>query len=157
MRSACRGSRCLPRTYGLPGGSLYGLQHSNPVNTAVAYQGPAANFGQSNDPMVGGRIGGVNVFGGGLGLYNAKKQLVGGIGVSGDTSCADHNIAWRTRHTLGLDWVPAGVSANGDDNINYIGQAAVGTLANDFTHPICKIAGVDKVSAISANLPPTRK
>jgi uncharacterized protein GlcG (DUF336 family) len=140
-----------------PGGSLYGLQHSNPVNTAVAYHGPASNFGQENDPMVGGRIGGVNVFGGGLGLYNAKKQLVGGIGVSGDTSCADHNIAWRTRHTLNLDWVPAGVSADNDDNINYIGQAAVGTLANDFTHPICKIAGVDHVSAISAALPATRK
>ena len=46
-----------------PGGSLYGLQHSNPVNTEVACKGPASNFGQWNDPMVGGRIGGVNVFG----------------------------------------------------------------------------------------------
>ena len=33
-------------------------------------------------------------------LYNAKGQLVGAIGVSGDSSCADHNIAWRTRHTV---------------------------------------------------------
>src|SRR5437868_498010 len=97
-----------------PGGSLYGLQHSNPVDTQTAYRGPAANFGQSDDPMVGRRIGGVNVFGGGLALYNAKKQLVGAVGVSGDTSCADHNIAWRTRNTLALDWVPAGVSAKGD-------------------------------------------
>src|SRR6185312_16075389 len=47
-----------------PGGSLYGLQHSNPVDTQVAYRGPAPNFGQGNDPMVGYRIGGVNVFGG---------------------------------------------------------------------------------------------
>ena len=31
----------------------------------------------SNDPMVGGRIGGVNVFGGGLALYNASGKLVG--------------------------------------------------------------------------------
>src|SRR5579862_9322851 len=31
-----------------PGGSLYGLQHSNPVDTGVAYKGPASNFGQSN-------------------------------------------------------------------------------------------------------------
>ena len=46
--------------------------------------------------MVGHRIGGVNVFGGGLGLYNSKGVLIGAIGVSGDTSCADHNIAWRT-------------------------------------------------------------
>jgi uncharacterized protein GlcG (DUF336 family) len=140
-----------------PGGSLYGLQHSNPVATDVAYQGPAANFGQHNDPMIGGRIGGVNVFGGGLALYNAKKQLVGAIGVSGDTSCADHNIAWRTRHTLNLDWVPGGVGTNGDDNINYQGIVAPGTLPFDFSHPICKIAGQDLVSAISASLPPVRK
>jgi uncharacterized protein GlcG (DUF336 family) len=140
-----------------PGGSLYGLQHSNPVNTDVAYKDPASNFGQSNDPMVGGRIGGVNVFGGGLGLYNSKKQLVGGIGVSGDTSCADHNIAWRTRHSLNLDWVPAGVSPKNDDNINYQGIVAVPSVPNDFSHPICKIGGNDTVSAISAALPAVRK
>ena len=140
-----------------PGGSLYGLQHSNPVDTGVAYQGPAAGFGQWNDPMTGRRIGGVNVFGGGLGLYNARRQLVGGIGVSGDTSCADHNIAWRTRHTLNLDWVPGGVGPNGDDNINYQGLVTVPSLPADFSHPICKIAGQDKVSGISANLPAIRK
>jgi uncharacterized protein GlcG (DUF336 family) len=140
-----------------PGGSLYGLQHSNPVDTGVAYQDPASNFGQSNDPMVGGRIGGVNVFGGGLALYNSKKQLIGAVGVSGDTSCADHNIAWRTRHNLNLDWVPAGVSANNDDNINYVGLVPVPSVPNDFSHPICKIGGVDSVSAISAALPPIRK
>ena len=68
--------------------------------------------------MVGGRIGGVNVFGGGLALYNASGKLVGGVGVSGDTSCADHNIAWRTRATLNLDYVPAGVSpTRSKDNI----------------------------------------
>src|ERR1700674_3638850 len=58
-----------------PGGTLYGLQHSNPVDTGVAYQGPASNFGQANDPMINHRIGGVNVFGGGLGLYNSKGTL----------------------------------------------------------------------------------
>ena len=94
-----------------PGGSLFGLQESNPVATEVAYSGNPANYGQPNDPMVGGRIGGVNVFGGGLGLYNSSKQLVGGIGVSGDTSCADHNIAYRTRNALNLDYVPAGLDA----------------------------------------------
>jgi uncharacterized protein GlcG (DUF336 family) len=140
-----------------PGGTLYGLQHSNPVDTAVAYRGPATAFGQDNDPMVGRRIGGVNVFGGGLGLYNSKGVLIGGIGVSGDTSCADHNIAWRTRHTLNLDFVPAGVSAKNDDNINYKGIVPVPSLANDFSHPICAIAGVDEVSAISASLPPVQK
>lgn len=137
-----------------PGGSLFGLQHSNPVETLVAYQGPASRFGRSNDPMVGLRIGGVNVFGGGLALYNLQQELVGAIGVSGDTSCADHNIAWRTRHTLNLDFVPAGVSANGDDNINYKGIVPSPSLADDFSHPICEIAGVDGVSGISAGLPP---
>ena len=140
-----------------PGGSLYGLQHSNPVSTSVAYAGPASEFGQDDDPMVGQRIGGVNVFGGGLALYDSRKRLVGAIGVSGDTSCADHNIAWRTRRSLGLDWIPGGVSARGDDNINYQGLVADPGLPSDFSHPICKIAGVDGVSAISASLPATRK
>jgi hypothetical protein len=107
--------------------------------------------------MVGERIGGVNVFGGGLALYNSKKVLIGAVGVSGDTSCADHNISWRTRHSLLLDFVPGGVSGAGDDNINYIGLVPVPSLANDFSHPICKIAGVDNVSSISASLPPIRK
>jgi len=34
-------------------GTLYGLQHSNPVDTVVAYHGPASNFGEEDDPMVG--------------------------------------------------------------------------------------------------------
>jgi uncharacterized protein GlcG (DUF336 family) len=140
-----------------PGGSLYGLQHSNPVNTHAAYQGPASAFGRSDDPMVGQRIGGINVFGGGLALYNARKELIGAIGVSGDTSCADHNIAWRARHVVGLDWVPSGVGVNNDDNINYQGLVATPSLPEDFSHPICKIAGEDKVSPISAALPATRK
>jgi uncharacterized protein GlcG (DUF336 family) len=138
-----------------PGGSLYGLQHSNPVSTSAAYEGPASAFGQEEDPLVGKRIGGVNVFGGGLALYNARKQLVGAIGVSGDTSCADHNIAWRTRQRLALDWVPAGVSAKSDDNINYQGLVAEPSLQNDFSHPICAIQGIDGVTAISAALPAT--
>ena len=107
-----------------PGGSLFGLQESNPVNVDVAYGGSPSNYGQPNDPMVGGRIGGVNVFGGGLALYNSSGQLVGAVGVSGDTSCADHNIAWRTRSNLGLDYVPhTAFNASGDpthpDNIVY--------------------------------------
>ncbi len=103
-----------------PGGSLFGLQHSNPVDPAVAYRGSSKNNGQRNDFMVGKKIGGVNVFGGGLALYNAQGKLVGAIGVSGDTSCTDHIVAWKLRHALNLDNVPAGVApgaANGTDNI----------------------------------------
>ena len=63
-----------------PGGTLYGLQHSNPVDTKVAYRGNATNYGAANDPMEGGKIGGINVFGGGFALYNSQGQLVGGLG-----------------------------------------------------------------------------
>jgi uncharacterized protein GlcG (DUF336 family) len=103
-----------------PGGSLFGLQESNPVSTDIAYSGNPGNYGKANDPMIGGRIGGVNVFGGGLALYNVNHELVGALGVSGDTSCADHNIAYRTRAGLGLDYVPAGVGdAAHKDNAIY--------------------------------------
>lgn len=102
-----------------PGGSLYGLQHSNPVDTSVAYGGNCKKIGTEKDPMVGKKIGGVNVFGGGLPLYNSNGKLLGAIGVSGDSSCADHNIAWKVRHALKLDYVPAGVSTTKDDNIVY--------------------------------------
>ena len=141
-----------------PGGSLFGLQASNPVNTDVAYGGNPANNGRSNDPMVGGRIGGVNVFGGGLALYNSSGTLVGAVGVSGDSSCADHNIAWRTRNNLNLDYVPAGVSGDDDrpDNIVYditpqAGQMP-GVSANGWGHPTCSAAA----TAIAATLPPTK-
>src|SRR3954470_23032334 len=31
-----------------PGGTLYGLQHSNPVDTGAAYGGASQNYGQAN-------------------------------------------------------------------------------------------------------------
>ncbi|HWB43284.1 MAG TPA: heme-binding protein [Gemmatimonadales bacterium] len=116
-----------------PGGSLFGLQESNPVDTRVAYKGPASAYGKVNDPMIGERIGGINVFGGGLALYSAKGRLLGGLGVSGDTSCTDHIIAWKLRHALNLDNVPAGPDTDSNsDNIIYTD----GTL-DGFEHPEC--------------------
>lgn len=100
-----------------PGQSLFGLQESNPVDTRVAYRGDGRDFGTERDPMVGGRIGGVNVFGGGLALYTADGALVGGLGLSGDSSVADHIIAWKLRKKLGLDHIPGGVSPTKDDNM----------------------------------------
>jgi uncharacterized protein GlcG (DUF336 family) len=100
-----------------PGQSLYGLQHSNPVDTRVAYAGDARDFGTARDPLVGQRMGGVNVFGGGLALYAPGGELVGGLGLSGDSSVADHVIAWKLRDRLGLDHVPGGVSPTKDDNM----------------------------------------
>jgi len=141
-----------------PGGTLFGLQFSNPVNTDVAYRGDPTNNGQSDDPMVGGRIGGVNVFGGGLALYNAQKQLIGAVGVSGDSSCADHNIAWKTRHNLSLDYLPGGVSGDTTrpDNIVYdivvpAGHPA-GVSASTWGHPVCSPAA----TSIAATLPVKR-
>lgn len=141
-----------------PGGSLYGLQHSNPVATDIAFRGPTSNFGQPNDPMVGERPGGVNVFGGGLALYNQTGRLVGALGVSGDSSCADHNIAWRTRNTLALDYIPAGVSgdASRPDNIVFDITAAAGQAGGISTagwgHPRCTSAA----AGIAAELPVKR-
>ncbi len=86
-----------------PGGSLYGLQHSNPVDATKAYAGTPADYGKTSDPLVNQRIGGVNVFGGGLVLLAKGGIRVGGVGVSGDTSCTDHMVAWRVRSALGLD------------------------------------------------------
>ena len=86
-----------------PGGSLFGLQHSNPVDVDVAYGGNSLHNGLFTDQMPGKKIGGVNVFGGGLALHDSTGTLLGAIGVSGDSSCVDHNIAWRTRNNLDLD------------------------------------------------------
>jgi uncharacterized protein GlcG (DUF336 family) len=137
-----------------PGGSLFGLQESNPVDTSVAYGGPSENYGKQSDPMAGKKIGGINVFGGGLALYNKDGKLVGGLGVSGDTSCADHVIAWKVRHALNLDNVPGGVSATGDDNVVYdITVDANGhpVSASGWGHPTCNT----NVVVISTNLPTT--
>jgi len=128
-----------------PGGSLFGLQESNPVDAKVAYGGPAANYGTAHDPMVGEKIGGINVFGGGLALYGPGKKILGAVGVSGDTSCADHNIAWRVRKNLGLDHLSGVGGVSGDparpDNIVFDikpnPSGGTGISAGGFGHPSC--------------------
>lgn len=137
-----------------PGGSLFGLQHSNPVDTKNAYRGPFKRYGAANDPLVGKKIGGVNVFGGGLALYDGYNTLVGAVGVSGDSSCADHNIAWRVRDTLGLDNVPGGVGMPGDNIIFDIADDFGGNpeSASGFGHPKCGVInddGIDNANVIA--------
>ncbi len=118
-----------------PGGFLFGAALSNLPSTEAIYAGQPRDFGTDHDPMVGKAVGGVIVFGGGLALYN-DSGIVGGLGVSGDSSCADHNVAWRVRHYLGLDHVPAGVSPNMKDAIIYdIGPD--GRSSSGFGHPKC--------------------
>ena len=104
-----------------PGNALYGLNNSNPFNPDYLPQGSGI-----------GRVpGGVITFGGGVALYAAGK-VIGGLGLSGDTSCADHAIAYRMRRAANLDKVPGGV-ANGTDNIIY----ASGATPTGFQHPHC--------------------
>ena len=79
-----------------PGNSLFELPESNPVDPSVAYKGPANRWGTAFDPLRGKRMGGVNVFGGGLPIYKDGVK-VGAIGVSGDTSCRDHAYAFTVR------------------------------------------------------------
>jgi uncharacterized protein GlcG (DUF336 family) len=137
------------------GGTLFGLQFSNPVDNTVAYAGDATQYGQVADPLVGKQIGGVNVFGGGLALYTTNvRKLVGGLGVSGDTSCTDHIIAWKVRGLLQLDNVPAGVAGAGGDNmINDLITAANGVTSSPsgFGHPSCDALA----TSITAGLPAT--
>jgi uncharacterized protein GlcG (DUF336 family) len=132
-----------------PGGSLFGLQASNPVDASVAYGGKAEDFGTPTDPMTGKRIGGVNVFGGGLALYAADGKLVGGLGLSGDSSVADHVIAWKLRKKLGLDHVPGGVSTTKDDNM--VIDFADGKSASGWGHP----ATTPEATKIVSELPKT--
>lgn len=141
-----------------PGGSLFGLQFSNPVDTQAAYGDnsdctkvgcDAAEismmpppYGQPNDPLVGHYVGGVNVFGGGLALYDASGDLIGGLGTSGNTSCADHYISWVVRYRLALDHVPGGVADNGkDDNIIFdmTGSHENFESKSGFGQPLCRI------------------
>jgi uncharacterized protein GlcG (DUF336 family) len=118
-----------------PGGYLYGALTSDPPDPSVLYAGNTASWGTPADPWLNKNLGGVIVFGGGLALYD-QSGIIGALGVSGDTSCADHNVAWRVRHALGLDKVPGGPSPNHNDAIIYdIGSN--GKSASGFGHPTC--------------------
>ena len=116
-----------------PGGSLFGLQLSNPVDPSLAYSSSVKTpqYGTAKDPIVGKRIGGVNVFGGGLALYSNGKKI-GAIGVSGDTSCRDHAFAWNVRNNLDLQPKnsTAGITTS---NMDFDGnvQTAKGTVGDE--------------------------
>jgi hypothetical protein len=100
---------------------------------------------------VGKPVGGVIVFGGGLALYAPQGKIVGGLGLSGDTSCTDHVIAWKVRHAIGQDGVPMGVGQDQTDNIIFDIQN--GVSASGFGHPTCK--GGRPAEDIARKLPQT--
>ncbi|HYV49793.1 MAG TPA: heme-binding protein [Myxococcaceae bacterium] len=131
-----------------PGGSLYGLHYTNLADANVIYAGPAEKYGTAEDPMVGKRPGGIVAFGGGLALYDDKGHLVGALGVSGDTACADHVIAWKLRKALKLDFVPKGLGATDNMILDY----KAGASAGGFGHPSCS----PQVEAIINKLPETQ-
>jgi uncharacterized protein GlcG (DUF336 family) len=115
-------STAMLYTFTQPGHSLNSLGQSNPFDP----QGLASPFDVlhgDNSKLQGGMI----FFGGGVPLYKNGK-IIGGLGVSGDTSCCDHEIAKRVRDILGLN-PPGGATA---DDITF--SSADG--ASVFTHPL---------------------
>ena len=109
-------------TFTQPGHSLASLGFSNPFN--AQFLAPTGGQGGGDNQIVGGMI----FFGGGVPLYRAGK-VIGGLGVSGDTACADHEVAKRVRTQALL--VPPG--SLGSDDITY----SVPDGASVFTHPRC--------------------
>jgi len=109
-------------TFTQPGRSLWSLGQSNLFEPT--FLAPPAGPGGGKNQIAGGLI----FFGGGVALYQAGA-IIGGLGVSGDTSCADHEIAKRVRNLASLN-PPGGPVA---DDITY----TVPDGASAFTHPKC--------------------
>src|SRR6201986_5570037 len=132
-----------------PGGFLFGILSTNPVDTKTMYAGEPEGFGTPDDPMGGQKVSGVVIFGCGLALY-AGDTIVGALGVSGDTSPGDHNIAWRVRKALGLDKVPAGITADNNDAIIFdIGL--MGKSSSGYGHPLSGLKEDDIAKEIGAS------
>jgi uncharacterized protein GlcG (DUF336 family) len=109
-------------TFTQPGHSLWSLGQSNLFNSQLL-QAPAGS-GTDQNQIAGGLI----FFGGGVPLYRNGK-IIGALGVSGDTSCADHEIAKRMRDLANLN--PAGGPLA--DDIVYSPPDG----ASVFAHPVC--------------------
>src|SRR6195952_5521689 len=108
-------------TMSQPGHSLAGVSAANPFHPdCLSTPDQKGGLGK----ICGGTIG----FGGGVPLYKGKRR-VGGLGVSGDTACADHEIAKRIRKAVKLD-PPTGPAA---DDILYRGVDP----PSMFGHPLC--------------------
>ena len=109
-------------TFTQPGHSLWSLGQSNLFN---------AEFLAGSDGSGGGAnqiAGGLIFFGGGVPLYKAGK-IIGGLGISGDTSCTDHEIAKRVRDGAALNPKDGKLA----DDIQY----SKADKASVFTHPLC--------------------
>jgi uncharacterized protein GlcG (DUF336 family) len=109
-------------TFTQPGHSLWSLAGANPFRGGFL-AAPDGTGGGLNE-ITGGMI----FFGGGVPLY-ANGKIIGGLGISGDTSCTDHEIAKRVRDAGGLN-PPGGKLV---DDIQYSKTDKPGV----FTHPLC--------------------
>jgi uncharacterized protein GlcG (DUF336 family) len=105
-----------------PGHSLWGVAEPNPFR-ADCLVAPS-DMNSTNGKICGGSI----AFGGGVPLYKGKTR-VGGLGVSGDTACADHEIAKRIRHLAQLD------PEKGEFADDIVFTSADGPSV--FAHPFC--------------------
>jgi uncharacterized protein GlcG (DUF336 family) len=109
-------------TLAQPGHSLFGLAMGNPINPACVADPSHTDTG----PRV---CGGTITFGGGVPLYKGQTR-VGGLGASGDTACADHEIAKRMRDEAGLN--PQGGAMADDIWFTKTDGPSI------FAHPLCK-------------------
>jgi uncharacterized protein GlcG (DUF336 family) len=109
-------------TFTQAGHSLFSLGQSNLFNPQAL--APPGGQGGFDNQIAGGMI----FFGGGVPLYSNGK-IIGGLGISGDTSCTDHEIAKRVRNLAGLN-PPGGPLV---DDIVYSPPDA----ASVFAHPVC--------------------
>src|SRR3954451_3136371 len=105
-----------------PGHSLWGVAQPNAFNVDCLVSPQDAR--KTDGKVCGGAI----AFGGGMPLYKGKTR-VGGLGVSGDTACADHEIAKRMRHLAQLD------PEKGEFADDIVYTSADGP--SPFAHPLC--------------------
>jgi hypothetical protein len=142
-----------------PGGFVAGLTNNFPVNQAAAFSKKVDLYGTAADPMIGQTIGGFVAVGGGVALFGPGQVAEGAIGVAGDHSCTDHDIAWRTRNLLNLDHLAGFPPLSGDparpDNIVYDitpnPAGGIGNSASGLGHPKCPNPGDQ------TKLPPVRQ
>ena len=109
-------------TFTQPNHSLWSLGQSNLFNPR--FLAPPSDQDGGQNEIAGGLI----FFGGGVPLYRNGK-IIGALGISGDTSCADHEIAKRVRDLANFN-PPGGALV---DDIVYSGPDAPSV----FAHPVC--------------------
>ena len=115
-------------TFVQPGHSLFGLNNSNPF--APSALAPPSGSSGGNSQINGGIV----TFGGGVPIYKSGK-IVGGLGISGDTACADHEIAKRVRNLAGLD--PSSGPTTDDIVFSSDNPPPPAPGGSAFDHPVC--------------------